>query len=95
MIPIDKKELIKQCSIETGYSQKTVSEIYKSIWNKYKTIILSGEPLAISGFGNIQIVERKSKNHKHPITGNYILGRKYRTLHISPTPDFTKKINNM
>lgn len=93
MIPIDKKELIKQCAAETGYSQKIILEIYDSIWNTYKAEILSGKALTISGFGNIQIVDRKSKNHKHPVTGEYILGKEYKTLHLSPTPSFMDEIN--
>ena len=95
VIPIDKKELIKHCSAETGYTQKTVADIYDSIWNTYKQEILSGQPLTISGFGNIQVVSRKSKNHKHPVTGEHIQGKEYKTLHLSPTPSFMEQINNV
>lgn len=95
MIFIDKKELIKHCSTETGYTQKIVSDVYDSIWNTYKQEILSGQPLTISGFGKIQIVNRKSKNHKHMTTGEYIQGKEYKTLHLSPTPSFMEQINNV
>lgn len=93
MITIDKKELIRQCSLQTGYTQKTVSEVYDYLWDVYKQEILSGTPLSISGFGSIEIVNRKSKNHKHPISGVYIQGREYKTLHISPTPSFMRLLN--
>ena len=95
MIFIDKKDLIKYCSTETGYTQKTVSEVYDSMWKVYKQEILSGQPLTISGFGNIQVVNRKSKNHKHPVTGENIQGKEYKTLRISPTPSFMEQINNV
>lgn len=94
MIKINKKEIIKQCSVETGYSQKTILEIYDNIWKKYKAVILSEKTLTISGFGSIQIVNRKSKCHKHPTTGEYIWGQEYKTLLLSPTPSFMKTINN-
>ena len=95
MIPIDKKDLIKQCSRQTGYTQKTISDVYEYMWNAYKQEILAGESLTISGFGNIQIVNRTSKNHKHPVTGEYIQGKRYKTLHLSPTPSFMKQLNNI
>ena len=94
MIPIDKKKLIKRCSQETGYTQKVVSKVYDYIWDAYRQEILSGSALSISGFGSIEIVNRRSKNHKHPVTGEYIEGREYRTLHLSPTQSFIKQLNN-
>ena len=94
MIPIDKKELIRQCSQQTGYTQKTISEVYDYIWEAYKQEILTGVPLSISGFGSIEVVNRKSKNHKHPVTGEHIQGREYKTLHLSPTQSFMKQLNN-
>lgn len=95
VILIDKKELIKQCSQQTGYTQKEISEIYNYMWDTYKQKVLSGFPLSISGFGSIEIVNRKSRKRKHPITGEYIEGREYKTLRLSPTPSFIKEINNM
>lgn len=94
MIPIDKKELIRQCSQQTGYTQKTISEVYDYVWETYKQEILAGTPLSISGFGSIEVVNRKSKNHRHPVTGEHIPGREYKTLHLSPTPSFMKQLNN-
>ncbi len=94
MIGIDKKDLVRQCSQQTGLTQKAISEVYDYIWDTYKQEILSGAPLTISGFGSIEIVNRKSKNHKHPITGEHIQGREYRTLHLSPTQSFMKQLNN-
>lgn len=94
MISINKKDLIRQCSQQTGYTQKMISEIYDYIWEAYKKEILTGVPLSISGFGSIEIVNRKSKNHKHPVTGEHIQGREYKTLHLSPTQSFMKQLNN-
>ena len=94
MIQIDKKYLIQQCSQQTGYTQKTISEVYDYIWEAYKQTILAGTSLSISGFGSIEVVNCKSKNHKHPITGEHIQGREYKTLHLSPTPSFMKQLNN-
>ena len=94
MIAIDKKYLIRQCSQQLGYTQKMISEVYDYIWSTYKQEILSGDSLSISGFGSIEIVNRKSKNHKHPITGDYIQGRNYKTLRLSPTQSFMKQLNN-
>ena len=91
---MDKKSIIRDCSKSTGYTQKIVSDIYNYIWDIYKQEILSGSSLSISGFGSIEVVNRKSKNHKHPVTGDYIPGREYKTLHLSPTPSFMKQLNN-
>ena len=93
MIPIDKKSLIQNCSARTGYTQKIISEVYDYIWDIYKTELLQGNPLSISGFGNLQAVERKSKNHKHPITGDYIEGKNYKTVSFSPSPSFKDQLN--
>ena len=94
MIGIDKKDLVRQCSQQTGLTQRAISEVYDYIWDIYKQEILSGSSLSISGFGSIEIVNRKSKNHKHPITGEHIQGREYKTLRLSPTPSFMKQLNN-
>ena len=94
MVIIDKKELVRQCSQETGYTQKTISEIYDYIWRAYKKELLTGVPLSISGFGSIEVVNRKYKNHRHPITGEYIQSKEYKTLRLSPTQAFMKQLNN-
>lgn len=94
MIAIDKKDLIRQCSQKLGYTQKMVSDVYDYIWDTYKSEVLSGNSLSISGFGSIEIVNRKSKNHRHPLTGDFIKGREYKTLHLSPTQSFIKQLNN-
>ena len=41
----------------------------------------------------MQAVERKSKNHKHPITGDYIEGKSYKTVSFSPSPSFRDQLN--
>ena len=91
---MNRKDIVRNCSKSTGYTQKVVGQVYDYIWDVYKQEILSGSPLSISGFGSIEVVNRKSKNHKHPVTGEYIEGREYRTLHLSPTQAFMKQLNN-
>ena len=69
---MNKKEIIKQISIKTGYSQKDITEVIESLLYTITDELARGNDVSITGFGKFVVQERAARNGVNPKTGEKI-----------------------
>ena len=69
---MNKKEIIKQISVKTGYSQKDITEVIESFLYTITDELARGNDVSLTGFGKFVVQERAARNGVNPKTGEKI-----------------------
>lgn len=66
------KTLIKELSNSTGYTQKDVTLVVKSMLDVITNALKKGEEVSLTGFGKFTAVERAARDVKNNFTGEMV-----------------------
>jgi nucleoid DNA-binding protein len=93
-MPLTKIELIQFIAANTGFSQKKTSEILAVLLNTLTATLASGDSIPIRGFGKFYVSDQKSRNIRHPLTGQIIIVGPKRAVKFKSFKFLRKEIND-
>ena len=67
-----KIDIIQNICDKLGFSKKDSAKIVESVFDVMKDHLEKGEKIKISGFGNFEVKEKKSRRGRNPQSGQEI-----------------------
>ena len=77
-----------------GFSKKEAAEIVEAVFDTMKEVLANGEKIKISGFGNFQVQEKRSRPGRDPQTGRSIEISARRVLKFRPSQVLKNALND-
>lgn len=80
-------------SFHGGLSKEESHKIIQTILETFKRKLIEGEKISITGFGRLEIVSRRGRKGRNPLTGNkfYIPAR--RSIKFRPSKKLIDHVN--
>lgn len=80
-------------SFHGGLSKEEAHKIIQTIFEALKKNLIKGEKIRIMGFGRLEIVSRKGRKGRNPLTGNsfYVPDRK--SIKFRPSKKLIDQLN--
>ena len=80
-----KADIVEQVYEKIGFSKKEASELVELVFNELKTVLVNGDKVKISGFGNFTVKGKKERVGRNPQTGDQIKISARRVLTFKPS----------
>ncbi len=90
---MNKSQLVKRISNDTGLSQATADKALKSVLNAITKTIQTGEKVLLVGFGTFSVAERSAREGRNPATGKKIKIPARKAVKFKAGTKFTDSIN--
>lgn len=90
---INKRTFVKKCALENGLTQTQVYSILTYLIETIKENLRNDEQVSLPGIGKIYPVNKKTKNHYHPVSKELYKSKEYKTLKIDVYPSFREELN--
>lgn len=81
-----KAELVDIVHTKAGFSKKEAAELVELVFDTIKETLERGEKIKISGFGNFEVRNKRSRVGRNPQTGEVIEISARRVLTFKPSP---------
>ncbi len=69
---ITKADLVEKVYQKIGFSKKEASELVDLVFNTLKNVLVDGDNVKISGFGNFMVREKNQRIGRNPQTNEQI-----------------------
>ena len=69
---VTKADIVEKVYDKIGFSKKESSEYVEMVFDSLKDVLIKGEKVKISGFGNFIVREKGSRIGRNPQTGEQI-----------------------
>lgn len=90
---MNKAELIRSISTGAGVSQATATKMLTSMKEAIENAITHGEKVAVRGFGTFSVSDHSARRCRHPITGEVMQAKAYRTVRFTPSAEIKSNLN--
>lgn len=88
-----KADLVEVIHEKVGFSKKEAAEIVELIFDTIKETLENGEKIKISGFGNFEVRDKRSRVGRNPQTGEVIEICARRVLTFKPSQVLKNALN--
>lgn len=88
-----KADLVEVVHAEVGYSKKDAAYIVELVFDTIKETLESGDNIKISGFGNFEVRQKRSRVGRNPQTGGVIRITARRVLTFKPSQVLKQVLN--
>lgn len=82
---LTKADIVEKVYNKIGFSKKEALELVELVFDSLKDVLVAGDKVKISGFGNFDIKEKKSRVGRNPQTGDQITISARRVLTFKPS----------
>ncbi|MBN2282936.1 MAG: integration host factor subunit alpha [Deltaproteobacteria bacterium] len=89
-----KSDLVQIVHDQLGISRKDSAELVESIFEVIKENLVKGESIKISGFGNLQVRDKKARKGRNPQTGEELVIPARRVLTFKPSQILKNALND-
>ena len=89
---MNTRTMAQLCSLQTGYTQKEVREIIDWFLDEMKNQLYDNNSVNVSNLGRFEVVERKSRQHAHPVTGETCSAKEYTTVKYIPSSSLMRNL---
>jgi DNA-binding protein HU-beta len=93
VIHMNKTQLVKRMSNDTGLSQATAGTALQSVLDAITETIQDGEKVLLVGFGTFSVAERSAREGRNPSTGKKIKIPARKAVKFKAGKKFTDSIN--
>ncbi|QZT38880.1 HU family DNA-binding protein [Halosquirtibacter xylanolyticus] len=90
---MNKTELIKKVSEETGLTIKDTKKTVEAFLNATMETLKEEDRLIIAGFGSFYTIDREAREVRNPATGKPVKVEAKRIVRFKAGQDFGNKIN--
>ena len=88
-----KADIIESVYEKVGFSKKEAAEIVEMVFDTIKETLERGEKIKISGFGNFEVRDKRSRVGRNPQTGEVIEISARRVLTFKPSQVLKNVLN--
>ena len=88
-----KADLVEAIHTRIGFSKKESADIVELVFDTMKSTLEQGEKIKISGFGNFELRDKKSRVGRNPQTGEVIEISARRVLTFKPSQVLKNALN--
>tara|TARA_B100001248_G_scaffold39480_1_gene25247 strand:+ start:5694 stop:6029 length:336 start_codon:yes stop_codon:yes gene_type:complete len=82
---VTKADIVEKVYDKIGFSKKEASEYVEMVFDSLKNVLVKGEKVKISGFGNFIVREKNARIGRNPQTGEQITIAARRVLTFRPS----------
>src|SRR5690625_3347221 len=82
---LTKAQLTEELFEQVGLNKREAKDLVDTFFDQIRTVLASGEPVKLSGFGNFQVRDKPARPGRNPKTGEVIpiAPRRVVTFHAS------------
>ena len=80
-----KADLVEAIHVKVGFSKKESADIVEMVFDTMKESLAHGEKIKVSGFGNFEVRDKRSRVGRNPQTGQEIEISARRVLTFKPS----------
>jgi len=88
-----KADLVEAIHTKVGFSKKESADIVEMVFDTIKETLEKGEKIKISGFGNFEVRDKRSRVGRNPQTGEVIEISARRVLTFKPSQVLKNVLN--
>ena len=88
-----KADLVEAVHTKVGFSKKESADIVEMVFDTMKESLEHGEKIKVSGFGNFEIRDKRSRVGRNPQTGEVIEISARRVLTFKPSQVLKSALN--
>src|SRR5262245_56644937 len=88
-----KADLVEAIHTKVGFSKKESADIVEMVFDTIKETLEKGEKIKISGFGNFEVRDKRSRVGRNPQTGEVIEISARRVLTSKPSQVLKNALN--
>src|SRR5689334_16620296 len=88
-----KADLVEAIHTKVGFSKKESADIVELVFDTIKETLERGEKIKISGFGNFEVRDKRSRVGRNPQTGDVIEISARRVLTFKPSQVLKSVLN--
>ncbi len=89
-----KADLVEAVHTKVGFSKKESADIVEMVFDTMKETLESGSKIKISGFGNFEVRDKRSRVGRNPQTGDVIEISARRVLAFKPSQVLKLALND-
>jgi integration host factor subunit alpha len=89
-----KADLVEAVHTKVGFSKKESADIVEMVFDTMKETLESGQKIKISGFGNFEVRDKRSRVGRNPQTGDVIEISARRVLAFKPSQVLKLALND-
>lgn len=82
---VTKADIVENVYEKIGFSKKEASELVELVFDSLKGVLVKGDKVKISGFGNFLVREKRARVGRNPQTGDQITISARRVLTFRPS----------
>src|SRR5688572_7957795 len=90
-----KADLVEAIHTKVGFSKKESADIVELVFDTIKDTLERGEKIKISGFGNFEVRDKRSRVGRNPQTGEVIEISARRVLTFKPSAVLKNVLNGI
>lgn len=88
-----KADIVEKVYQKIGFSKKEASELVEMVFTNLKDVLVRGDKVKISGFGNFVVREKNERVGRNPQTGEQIKISARRVLTFRPSQVLKAMLN--
>jgi len=88
-----KADLVEAVHTKVGFSKKESADIVELVFDTMKDSLEHGEKIKVSGFGNFEVRDKRSRPGRNPQTGDVIEISARRVLTFKPSQVLKAALN--
>ena len=88
-----KADIVEKVYQKIGFSKKEASELVELVFTSLKDVLIRGDKVKISGFGNFVVREKNERVGRNPQTGEQIKISARRVLTFRPSQVLKAMLN--
>jgi integration host factor subunit alpha len=89
-----KADLVEAVHTKVGFSKKESADIVEMVFDTMKETLETGQKIKISGFGNFEVRDKRSRVGRNPQTGDVIEISARRVLAFKPSQVLKLALND-
>lgn len=91
---LTKAEIAENLSITFGFNKRESKELVEQFYNEMTDVLVKGEQIKLSGFGNFELKDKTARPGRNPRTGEDVPISARRVVTFKPGQKLRAQIDN-
>lgn len=87
-----KSDIVSEIQVLAG-SKKMAEEILNAVFEKIRTALAAGEPVDINGFGKFEVIGKKERPGRNPVTGEPLTIPAKKAVKFKPAKNLKESVD--
>ncbi len=90
---MNKSELIKSIATGANVSPAVANKMLTALQETVSNVLAHGDKVTVRGFGTFAISDHAARRCRHPVSGEVIQAKAYRTVRFTPSAEIKGRLN--